>query len=187
MAPVARWMPTTMTPNRWRRLASMIERPASAGSLLDLHLLHVEIEIVGTGRQLDEVDDGRPQRRLRELQSADLIGGQHTIRSGPDQLRLGVLGLRTSDDEEIGAQQPRRQDRKHIVRVGADRRDEPASAADADAPEHVFAAGVGLDREITRRQSLPACDRHRVRQSRTGCSDARIRGPRSDRSGRTRR
>src|SRR6185503_7294472 len=41
--------------------------PGEGRSLCDLYLLHVEIEVVRAGGELDEVDNRRPQRRLRQL------------------------------------------------------------------------------------------------------------------------
>ena len=73
-----RWMPTTITPNRCRRLASTqrLVRQRGAGAIV--HLLHRELEVVGAGRQRDEIDDGRTQRRLRHL---------HARRSGTARSR----------------------------------------------------------------------------------------------------
>src|SRR3954465_6663934 len=48
--------------------------PCERGPWLDLHLLHIEIEVIRAGGQLDKVDDGWSQRGLRQLQTADLIG-----------------------------------------------------------------------------------------------------------------
>ena len=141
-------MPTTITPNRCRRLASRIVRPASAAPSRNLHLLHVQIEVVRARGQLDEVDHRGPERGLRELQSADLVRRQHAIGPRPDQLGFAVFGLRAAQDEEIGAQQARRQHRVDVLRVGADRGDEPARPRDADSLQHLFAARIGLDREV---------------------------------------
>ena len=79
----------------------MIERPASEAPPLDADLLHVQIEVVRARRQLHEVHDRRPKGRLRQLEAADLIRRQDAIRARPHQLRLGVVGLRAADDEEI--------------------------------------------------------------------------------------
>ena len=80
------------------------DRPAGerrAGG--DPHLLHVQVEIVGAGGQLDEVHHRRPQRGLGELQAADLIRRQHAVRARPHQLRLRIVGLGAADDEEVRA------------------------------------------------------------------------------------
>ena len=152
-----------MTPKRWRRLASRIVRPASEAPPVDPHLLHVQIEVVGAGGQLHEVDDRRPERRLRQLEAADLIRRQDAVRARPHQLRLGVLGLGAADDEEIRPQQARGEDGVDVLGVGADRRDQAARALDADALQHLFAARVGLDGEVAELDRLAACARDRAR------------------------
>ena len=66
-----------------------------------MHLLEVQIQIVRGGRQLDEVDDRRPKRRLRQLKSADVVRGDDAIGARPHQLGPGIVGLGAADDEEI--------------------------------------------------------------------------------------
>ena len=122
-------MPTTTTPNRWRRFASRIVRPASEAPLCDAHLLHVQIEVVRARRQLHEVDDRGPQGRLRELEAADLVRRQDAIRARPHQLRLGVVGLGAADDEQRRMEQSRGEDGVDVLGVGADRGDQAARPA----------------------------------------------------------
>src|SRR4029450_13375213 len=45
-----------------------------SGTLPDLDLFHVQLDVLGAGCNLHEVDYRGPQRRLGELESADLIG-----------------------------------------------------------------------------------------------------------------
>ena len=129
----------------------------------DPHLLHVEIEIVGAGRELHEIDDRRPQRGLRELKAANLIRRQHAIRAGPQQLRLGIVGLGAADDEEVRLQEARGEHGVDVLGVGADGGDQAACAVDADPLQDLFAAGVRLDREIAELDRLlhPLADRAR--------------------------
>ena len=58
-----------------------------------------------------------------------------------------VLGLGAADDEQIRPQHARAQHRVDVLGVGADRGDQPARPVDADALQHVLAAGVRLDAE----------------------------------------
>ena len=89
-----RWMPTMITPNRCRRFASRIDRAANGDAARDRDLLHRELEVVGARRQRDEIDDCRPQRRLRHLNGADLIRRDHAIGAGALQLQRRVLASR---------------------------------------------------------------------------------------------
>src|SRR5262249_24363930 len=112
------------------------------------HLFHIEIEIVRARRQLHEVDDRWPERRLGQLQTADLVRRKHTIGASANELGPGILSLGTGDDEQIRPQQPCRQNGEDVVSVGAPRRDEPSRAADAEPPQDFLAARVGLDRQV---------------------------------------
>ena len=124
--PSPRRMPTTMTPKRWRRFASRIVRPASSDPSPMLHLLHRQLEVLGAGGQLDEVHDGRPQRGLGHLDRADLVGRDDPVGAGPHHLLLRVVGIGARDDEEVGPQPARRQDRVDVLGVAAERRDQAA-------------------------------------------------------------
>ena len=53
-----------------------------------------------------------------------------------------------ADDVEIGPQHPGREHGVDVLRIGADRRDQPAGPIDADALEHLLLAGVGFDGQV---------------------------------------
>ena len=69
--------------------------PRERRALRYLYLLHVEIEVVGAGRQLNEVDDRWPQRRLRQLQRdieiAAMLGDQQV--RVPSSVKIGLAWL----------------------------------------------------------------------------------------------
>src|SRR5437660_897327 len=51
----------------------------------DGHLLHREFQVARIRREVHEVHDSGPQRRLRNLDAADLIGRDHAIGAGAFQ------------------------------------------------------------------------------------------------------
>ena len=176
-----------MTPYRCRRLASTIDSARERRARRDRDLLHRQLEIVGAGRQLHEVDDRRPQRGLRDLHRADLVRRDDAVGAGPLQLDRRVVGFGAADDEQIGPQHARAQHGVDVLGVGADRGDQPARALDADALQHVFAAGVGLHRQraVVDRRLQPLGDR--ARRRRTAPAAAGTARRRCCRCGRSRR
>jgi len=65
----------------------------------NVHLLHRQIEMPGTGGELNEVDDRRPQGALHHVRRANLIRRDHPIRAGAAQLVFRVFGFDAGDDE----------------------------------------------------------------------------------------
>ena len=123
-------------------------RPAlerRAGARADL--LEREIEPVRGGDELDEIHHRRPERRLGHLQPADLIGRNHAIGAGAQDLAARVLALGPGDDEQIRPEEPRRQHGVDVLGVGADGGDEGAGPVDAEAAQHVLGAGFGGHRQ----------------------------------------
>ena len=49
--------------------------------VLDVHLLHRQVEPLGARGQLDEVDHGRPERRLHHVRRADLVRRDDAVRA----------------------------------------------------------------------------------------------------------
>ena len=78
---------------------------------------------------------------------ADLVRRDDAVGAGALQLQRRILGFGAADDEQIGPQHARAQHGVDVLGVGADGRDQPARALDADALQHVLAAGVGLHAE----------------------------------------
>ena len=112
--------------------AGVDQRPAvERRARRDAHLLQIEIEILGGRRQLHEVDHRRPQRRLRELQAADVVRRDHAVGARPQQLRPRIVGLGAADDEQVRPEQARAEDGVDVLGVGADRGDESPRALDA--------------------------------------------------------
>ena len=82
--------------------ASVHERPAvERRAWRDRDLLQIQIEILGGRGELYEVHHRRTQRRLRELETADVIRRDDAVGSRPQQLRPRIVGLRTADDEQV--------------------------------------------------------------------------------------
>src|SRR5262249_46313298 len=111
----------------------------------DGDFFHRQLDVVGAGRQLDEVHDRRAQGGLRDLHAADLVRRDHPTGAGALQRLAGVLGLGAADDEQIRPHHTGAQHGVDVLRIGPDYRDQPAGALDADPFQHVFTAGVGFD------------------------------------------
>ena len=70
-------------------------------SRVDGNFFDRQLQILGAGRQLDEIDNRRTQRGLRNLHRTDLVRRNHPIGARPLQLLHRVLGLGSPHDEEI--------------------------------------------------------------------------------------
>ena len=88
MCPAAFLMATMITPRSWRTRLSC-DRDAGQRALRgDARLLDLQFEVLGPRRQLDEVDDRRPEHRLGHAGAADDVGRDHAVGPGPQQLLL---------------------------------------------------------------------------------------------------
>ena len=168
-----RWMPTTMTPKRCRRLASRgtgrravtpprrRSAPSTARGCSELVASSTKSTTAG-------------RSAVCAICTAPIWYGEiDAVGARALQLARRVLGLRAADDEQIRTEHAGAQDGVDVLGVGADGRNQSARPFDAHALEHLLAAGVRLDGQhpVVR---WPSCSRSpgRVRRRRTGCSGA---------------
>ena len=143
-------MPTTTTFSLSRGIAADSGCPASGESLVDADFLDRQLEIIRAGGDLDEVDDRRPERGLRDLDRADPIRRDDAVGARLLQFLQRILPLGARNDEQIALHHARREHRVDILGIGADRGHEAARALDAQALQRLFAAGVAFNREMAR-------------------------------------
>src|SRR6266568_505928 len=107
-------------------------------SLSEMDLFQGQVEVFRRRRELDEIDDGGSESRLRKLQPADMVRRDHAVGARACQLGSRVFSFRAADDEEVGLEQTRAEDGIDVLRIGADGRDEAPRVIDAHAPQHLL-------------------------------------------------
>ena len=123
-----------------RRPPDLADRlPLPGTALGDVDLLHPVLR-----SDVHDAGDLRLQREARHLGPARLVGRDHPVRAGPEQLLLGVLDARPGDDRDVRAQLARGQAGEDVLRVGVDAGEHRDRALDPGCLQHLVVRGTTL-------------------------------------------
>ena len=97
---------------------------------------------------VEEVGDGRLHRQGGHPRPTDLLGVHHPVRPRLEELGVGRLRARTSDDEDVGPDRAGGQRHVQVVGVVAERRHQGRRAVDARGAQNRIIGGIALHRRL---------------------------------------
>ena len=113
--------------------------PPPAQPSRDVDLLHPVL-----GRHVDDAGDLGLQGEARHLGPARLVGGDHPVGAGSEQLLLRVLDAGAGDDRDVGAELARGQAGEDVLGVRVDAGEHRDRPVDAGRLQHLVVRGPAL-------------------------------------------